>query len=180
MMPPAAQAVIHVDSHEHGPPPMRVRPLRPDDGPALEKLARLCDPEDLRLRFFHVVGEGHRILLERLTRLEPSREEAHVAFDPGGGIPIGVVRLHGEPDGETAEFALLVRSDHKGHGVGRALMELIIGKAMARGLASIWGPILPENSRMLALVRHLGFTTRSTPEGVVEARLDLRAGAQSE
>lgn len=161
-------------------PSMKVRPLRPDDGPALERLARSCDGEDLRLRFFHAVGEGHRALLDRLTRLDPAREEAHVAFEPRSRIPLGVVRLHGDAEDGAAEFALLVRSDSKGLGVGRALMELIISRAQARGCRTIHAPILPENSRMLALVRSLGFTMEATPEGLVEARLDLCPKPQSE
>ncbi len=85
-----------------------------------------------------------------------------------------MVRLHGDPSGEAAEFALLVRSDSKGLGVGRALMELIVARAIDRGYAALHASILPENNRMLALVRGLGFTTEATVEGVVEARLALR------
>ncbi len=78
---------------------MRVRPLRPDDGPALERLARACDPEDLRLRFFQAIGEGQRSLLDKLTRLDPARDAAFIGFEPVGRTPLGVVRLHGDPDG---------------------------------------------------------------------------------
>ncbi len=158
---------------------MRVRPLRPDDGPALERLARACDPEDLRLRFFQAIGEGQRSLLDKLTRLDPARDAAFIGFEPAGRTPLGVVRLHGDPDGREAEFAILVRSDAHNHGIGHALMSLIIETARERGLAAIHGQILPENSRMLAFARDLGFRLSSTPEGVVVARLALDP-AQSE
>ncbi len=152
---------------------MRVRPLRPDDGPALERLARACDPEDLRLRFFQAIGEGQRSLLDKLTRLDPVRDAAFIAFAPRGKIPLGVVRLHGDPNGREAEFAILVRSDAHSHGIGHMLMAMIIDTARERGLAAIHGQILPENGRMLSLARDLGFTLAMSQEGVVVARLAL-------
>jgi acetyltransferase len=174
--PPAATPEIMQD---HIPPPMRIRPLKADDGPALERLARACDPEDLRLRFFQAIGEGHRSLLAQLTRLDPGRDLAFIAFAPGDDTPLGVVRLHGDTAGAEAEFAILVRSDAHSHGIGHALMALIVDSARTRGLAAIHGQILPENARMLSLARDLGFALASTPEGVVQARLALGAG-QSE
>ncbi len=72
-----------------------------------------------------------------------------------------------------------MRSDAHNHGIGHALMSLIIETARERGLAAIHGQILPENGRMLAFVRDLGFRLSSTPEAVVVARLALDP-AQSE
>ncbi len=176
---PAAPAPTPASIHDHEPPPMRVRPLQAGDGTALERLARACDPEDLRLRFFQAIGEGHRPLLKQLTRLDPAREVAFIAFAPDDDTPLGVVRLHGDPDGRGAEFAILVRSDAHHHGIGHALMRLIVETARKRGLAAVHGQILPENARMIALARDLGFALATTPEGVVEARLPIDP-AQSE
>ncbi len=173
MTPPATPADLPSTLHGHVLPPMRVRPLGPGDGPALERLARACDPEDLRLRFFQAIGEGHRSLLDKLTRLDPARDAAYIAFEPRSRTPLGVVRLHGDPGGREAEFAILVRSDAHNHGIGHALMSLIIETARKRGLSAIHGEILPENGRMLSFARDLGFRLASTPEGVVVARLNL-------
>lgn len=154
-------------------PAIRLRPLGPDDQAALERLGRSSDPEDLRLRFFHMIADADPRLLRRLTHLDPARELALIACEGESRTPIGVVRLHGDAAGETAEFAVLVRSDRQRQGLGRAMMEAIIAEARARGLKRLAGQILPENDRMLALARRLGFSLRATPEGVVEAALDL-------
>jgi acetyltransferase len=152
---------------------IRVRPLRPTDGPALVRLGERCAPEDLRLRFFHSIGWADPRLIERLTQLDPAYDAAFAAFEPGARTPLGVARLHGDRSGDAAEFAVLVRSDRKGRGHGEALMRLIIEEARRRGYRSIHGQVLTENDRMIALCRRLGFRLAATPEGVIEASLAL-------
>ncbi len=154
MTPPATPADLPSTLHGHVLPPMRVRPLRPGDGPALERLARACDPEDLRLRFFQAIGEGHRSLLDKLTRLDPARDAAFIAFEPRSRTPLGVVRLHGDPGGREAEFAILVRSDAHNHGIGHALMSLIIEDgAQARLVSDPWRDPARERSDALICSR---------------------------
>ena len=47
---------------------------------------------------------------------------------------LGVARLIGDPENENAEFAVMVRSDLKGRGVGFLLMSELIAYARKRGL----------------------------------------------
>jgi acetyltransferase len=75
-----------------------------------------------------------------------------------------VVRIHTDPNYQTAEYAILIRSDLKGHGLGWMLMELIIEYARAEGLRSIRGQVLRENATMLDMCRKLGFTVAADPE----------------
>ncbi len=77
---------------------------------------------------------------------------------------LGVVRIHADPNFETAEYAILIRSDLKGHGLGWLLMELIIEYARAEGLRSIRGQVLRENVTMLDMCRKLGFTVSADPQ----------------
>ncbi len=51
----------------------------------------------------------------------------------------------------------------QGNGVGVALMEHLIGIARERGVESIWGLVLAENTHMLALARKLGFAIFQGP-----------------
>ena len=95
---------------------------------------------------------------------------------PTGKDLLGVVRQSADPDNVRAEFAVLVRSDLKGHGTGRLLMHRLIDYSRARGLKELFGEVLSENAPMLALCRELGFTiTRAEDShGVLRATLSLQ------
>jgi len=77
---------------------------------------------------------------------------------------LGVVRLHSDADFDTAEFAILVRSDQKRHGLGWQLMQLIIAYARAQAIHTVHGQVLQENSAMLDMCRNLGFQVKADPE----------------
>ena len=141
-----------------------VRPMRPDDEPAIIRLLQNVSREDLRLRFFHSVKEFSHQFVGRLTQLDYARAMAFVALDPVSREVIGVVRLHSDSRYETAEYAILLRSELKGKGLGWALMQLLIEYARAEGLKSLFGEVLNENTTMLAMCRELGFTVASDRE----------------
>jgi acetyltransferase len=158
-----------------------VRPMRPDDEPAIVRLLQNVSPEDLRLRFFHSVKEFSHQFVGRLTQLDYARAMAFVALDPMSKEIIGVVRLHSDSRHETAEYAILLRSELKGKGLGWALMQLLIEYAEAEGLKSLYGEVLNENTTMLEMCRDLGFKVTGDPE---ERRLsavsfDLKAAANN-
>ena len=67
------------------------------------------------------------------------------------------MRLHTNADYDSGEYAILVRSDLKGRGLGWLLMQLLIEYARAEGIRSIEGQVLQENTTMLNMCRELGF-----------------------
>ena len=69
---------------------------------------------------------------------------------------LGVVRLHANANYDTGEYAILVRSDLKGRGLGWLLMQMIIDYARAEGIQTIEGQVLRENTTMLACARSAG------------------------
>jgi acetyltransferase len=101
--------------------------------------------------------------IARLTQLDYSRAMAFVGFEEGTSEIIGVVRIHSDSVYETGEYAILLRSDLKGRGLGWALMQLIIEYARSEGLKVIAGDVLRENTVMLAMCRDLGFEVRTDP-----------------
>lgn len=151
----------------------RLRPVRPEDAPAFVVFASQITSEDMRMRFLAPMRELPASLLARLTQVDYDREMALVLFDSADAIA-GIARLAADPDGRRAEFALIVRSDLKGHGIGRMLMDRLIAYARARGIAELFGDILAENTAMLALCRDLACTVSAPSRGVVHATLDLR------
>jgi acetyltransferase len=82
---------------------------------------------------------------------------AFIALEEGSGAMLGVVRLHANADYDNGEFAILVRSDLKGRGLGWQLMQLIIEYARAEGLRIVEGQVLNSNTTMLTMCRELGF-----------------------
>jgi acetyltransferase len=140
------------------------RPIRPDDEPLILHLLRQVSREDLRLRFFDSIKEFSHPFLVRLTQLDYARAMAFVAFDETIGDVLGVVRVHSDPAGESGEYAILLRSDLKGRGLGWVLMQMIIEYGKSKGLKRIVGQVLHENSIMLKMCRELGFEVKTNPE----------------
>jgi acetyltransferase len=99
--------------------------------------------------------------IARLTQLDYARAMAFVAFDENNNELVGVVRIHSDSIYETGEYAILLRSDLKGRGLGWALMQLMIEYARSEGLKVIAGDVLRENTVMLAMCRKLGFEVKS-------------------
>lgn len=150
-----------------------VRPLRPDD----ERLypdfdARLSD-EDRRFRFFSAAHLSERQIWA-FTHFDRAEASAFAALDPADGAMLGVARLH-RLEVDAGEFAVLVRSDLKGQGLGRELMTRVLRSAAPLGIRRIVGFVLRENACMLAFARDLGFALRADPDdaAVMRAELDL-------
>ena len=149
-----------------------MRPVRPEDAEAFVRLAGRVSPSDLHMRFFSLFRNIPLPLLVRLTQIDYDREMAFVLFDKDKDVA-GVGRLVAEPDGTRAEFAVLVRTDLKAHGIGWALMTKLINYARHRGIAELFGEILVENEAMLGLAHSLGFKIYPSSQGVARATLTL-------
>jgi acetyltransferase len=150
----------------------RLRPVRPEDAPAFVAFAAQVTPEDMRMRFLAPMRELPASLLARLTQIDYDREMAFVLFDCGDAIA-GIARLAADADGRRAEFAVIVRSDLKGRGIGRLLMDRLIAYARSRGIAELFGDILAENTAMHALCHDLGCTMTPPLRGIVRVTLNL-------
>lgn len=179
-----APAEVWGAAAEPGPATLRdgstvlLRPLGRGDRDAYMELIADMDPEDVRLRFFAPMRRMPPDMAERLTDVDPEREFALAAVgrDSGGqGHIYGIGRLYADPGADEGEFAVIVRSDRKGNGLGTALMERVLAAGRVRGLVRIYGDVLHENRRMRALARALGFRATHHPSetGAVRMVLDL-------
>jgi acetyltransferase len=134
-----------------------IRRARAEDVALYREFLAAVSPEDLRLRFFGDVRELSAQEMDKLSHLDYQHEMAFIALDEDTGQMLGVVRLKDELDEKTAEFAILVRSSLKGHGVGFLLMRRVIDYAKEKGLRRVYGDVLAENRPMLQMVAELGF-----------------------
>jgi acetyltransferase len=155
-----------------------LRPVKPEDEPAFQDMFAHMSPEDIRMRFFAPKKSLSHSLAARLTQIDYDREMALILADPGfsGKSRIyGGVRISADPDGEKAEYAIMVRSDMAGKGVGPMLMQRIIDYSRQRGIKEIFGEVLRENKPMLKVCEAFNFTRKICPDdpSVVEVRLVL-------
>ena len=150
-----------------------MRPIPPEDEPLIHEFLRHVTSQDLRLRFFAPIKEFSHEFSAHLTQLDYARATAFVAFDETTNEMVGVVRIHSDSIYETGECAILLRSDLKGRGLGRALMQLITEYAKSEGLKAIGVMSFRRTRGCSKCARELGFQVRTdnAEPGVCNAKL---------
>lgn len=155
-----------------------LRPIRPEDAAQHQAFFHALDADDVRLRFFTAMRELPPAQLARLTQIDYDRAMAFIATRPlagGGAETLGVVRAVLDPANQSAEFAIIIRSDLKGKGLGYILFGKLVDYFRARGTAEIVGDALAENLGVQKLVRHFGGVVLPHQEpGMVRLQLPLK------
>jgi acetyltransferase len=158
--------------------PVLLRPIKPEDGLQHIEFFNSLDPEDVRMRMFVRMRELSHAQLARMTQIDYNREMAFIATrkcDDDTWETLGVARVIFDPDNVSAEFAIIVRSELKGKGLGWLLMNKLIQHCRDRGTLEIVGETLTYNKGLIALVREFGFKTgRSCDNDTTLLKLDLR------
>jgi acetyltransferase len=157
---------------------MLLRPVRPEDEPAfLDFFARLS-AEAVRFRFLHPIKHLPHRDAARLTQIDYDREMILVLEqrDSDAGVMLcGAVQVAADANHEAAEFAIVLRDDLTGLGLGPLMMRRMIEYARSRGIAKLHGDVLDDNRSMLRLCEVLGFRRRRDPDdpGIVKVGLVL-------
>ncbi|MGO9389826.1 bifunctional acetate--CoA ligase family protein/GNAT family N-acetyltransferase [Rhodoblastus sp.] len=155
--------------------PVQLRPVRPEDEEMYKVFFTHVLPEDIRLRFFAPVKEFTHAFIARLIQIDYARSFVCVAVEEQTGLMLGVVRLMLDADREQGEYAILLRSDLKGQGLGWKLMKYMIEFARQEGIKEVEGQVMNENGPMLSMCQALGFRIVDDPQehGVKKVILDL-------
>jgi GNAT superfamily N-acetyltransferase len=73
-----------------------------------------------------------------------------------GGEVVGVARYDRSPlDPSAAEFAIVVEDAWQGFGLGRQLLQELIGLAGRRGVRTLTASVQRDNDRVIGLIRQL-------------------------
>jgi acetyltransferase len=156
-----------------------LRPVRPEDEPAFQDLFAKLTPEQVRMRFFAQKKALSHPVAARLTQIDYDREMTLVLAQPGtpGRSAIyGSVQISADPDGERAEYAIMLISETTGLGLGPLLMRRIIDYSRQRGIKEIFGEVLRANTPMLKVCDLFGFVRKPKTDdrAVVEVSLRLQ------
>ena len=156
---------------------MQLRPIRPEDAHIEEDFVAHLSEKTKYLRFMQSVQKLSHEMLVRFTQIDYDREMAFVALTEvkGETVELGVTRYTTNPDGQSCEFALVVRDDYQHQGIGSRLLDMLIQHAQSRGLKQMMGEVLAENHGMLDLAKHHGFKAKAMLDdpGIIEVTLDL-------
>jgi len=156
---------------------LMLRPIMPEDEPALHRAFETMNAEELRLRFHAPIKVLTHMMAARFTQLDYDREMALVLTEPGipGSAPIwGVARLFTDPDREHADFAIIVHHEMTGQGLGVYMMERLIEYARSQGIRELGGDVLNDNRVMLNICKALGFRIAPKLEERGVKRVTLR------
>jgi acetyltransferase len=153
-----------------------LRPIRPEDEPLEHELLASLSEATMRARFFSIIKDISHEMLVRYCNIDYDREIAIVAEvrEKEKRKLIGIGRLIIDRDFKSGEYAVLVHDDYQGKGLGYKLVDVLIGIAEEKGLERIYGEVLTENEKMLAVCRRLGFTAEWTPDDVTRVTLKLK------
>jgi phosphinothricin acetyltransferase len=148
---------------------VELRPLRPDDWPAVAR----------------IFGEGIETGLATLETSVPEWDAWDEAHLPGSRL---VAELDGDVVGwaaltpysrraayrGVAEVSVYVAAAARGRGVGRTLLERLVESARSDRLWTLQAGIFPENEASLALHRALGFREVGVRERIAQLRGEWR------
>ncbi len=144
--------------------PVNIRPIRPEDEPAMIKFHERLSDRSVYLRYFQPLKLSQRVAHERLTRIcfiDYDREMALVVEKtcPNTGdkqiIAVGrLSKLHGLSE---AECAVLIDDEYQHQGLGTELYRRSIEVARNEKIARISSTMLVENREMRAICKRVGF-----------------------
>jgi acetyltransferase len=153
-----------------------LRPVRPEDAPLYREFLAQITKLDLYRRFFTCVRQFPETTTAHFTQIDYRREMAFVAVSADQCGPqemLAVAQVWADATLRVAEFAVLVRSDLKGQGLGRLLLRKLLDYCRMRGMQRLHGYAMVDNAAMARLGRELGFRQCARDGNIEEIALTL-------
>jgi acetyltransferase len=158
-----------------------IRPIRPEDEPAMVTFHEGLSDHSVYLRFLHPMMLSQRVRHERLSRIcftDYDREMVLVAElqDPPNGktVIVGASRvdkIHGADEGQ---FSTLISDSFQGRGLGSEMMRRSLQIARDEKLTRVTSVITEDNLTMKRVFQRLGFVMLPPDQkGHITAHLTL-------
>jgi len=155
--------------------PINLRPIRPEDEPAISKFHETLSDRSVYLRYFGPLVLSERVTHERLARVcfaDYNREIPIVAEHAGEVIAVGrLSRLH---ESTTARLTMLVSDRFQGQGIGHLMVQHLLDIGHAEKLTRVIAHILADNVPMQKLCEKYGFRINPLEKGIVKAEINLQ------
>ncbi|MGZ4277046.1 MAG: bifunctional acetate--CoA ligase family protein/GNAT family N-acetyltransferase [Solirubrobacteraceae bacterium] len=158
---------------------IRLRPLRPDDEPALRAFLDGLSQESRTFRFFSA-GTDLGAVARRVCDVDYADRYGVVAI-AGDGTTILAHGMYARDEPGRAEVAFAVADALQGEGIATTMLAHLADAARGAGIEQFVADVLPENHRMLDVFRESGFaaTVRSEPDAlIITMPTELDVGAQ--
>lgn len=170
---PPAQRVRLKDGCE-----VEIRPIEPADAQSLEEGLEALGFESRYRRFLIPKRSFSSKELAYLTNVDHHQHEALVALEPGEGRGLAVARFIKDPDDpRTAEVAIVVADEWQNRGLGRALLERLVERAVEEGVQRFSATVLALNHDIVALLRKVGPVEQlRSDSGVTDLHVELPDG----
>src|SRR6185437_11822550 len=142
--------------------PVTIRPIRPEDEPAMVHFHETLSERSVYYRYFHLMNLEQRTTHERLTRIcfiDYDREMALVAETADHEI-VGVGRMSKIHGTQEAEVAVLISDKWQGRGLGKELLSRLLVAGADEKLSRLNADILPDNRGVMRICEKLGFTLK--------------------
>ncbi|HET6547361.1 MAG TPA: GNAT family N-acetyltransferase, partial [Solirubrobacter sp.] len=156
-----------------------VRPVVPDDAPALRAFLAGLSERSRWLRFFSLGVNLDRAAERAAAGDRPEGYGLIVTTGAEERVVAHAVFEVERPD--RAEVAFAVADEMQGRGLATVLLAHLAQVAAARGVSTFTATVLPENKRMVSVFRESGFPVEvhASPDGIeLEFPTELGADAR--
>jgi len=148
----------------------KVRPIKPEDEPALRRFAEEVDTKDLWHGFFAPLRDRTHETAARLSQIDYDREMTLVAWE--GDRVAGLARSLADPDLEASECAVIIRRDLRQKGLAKQLLQALLSTIAALGIRNAV-LIFPANqTRMLNIAEDMAFAVGPMPTAALLLRAE--------
>jgi acetyl coenzyme A synthetase (ADP forming)-like protein len=152
---------------------VHIRPITPDDGPALVAFHERLSDQSVYLRFFTFHPHLTSAEVERFTNVDRVDRMALIATLRNQIVAVARYDRTVD-DREAAEVAFVVDDRHQGRGLGTLLLEHLAAYARTRGIRRFFADTLPQNLAMQGVFRNTGFDEDARfDDGVIRVRLEI-------
>jgi acetyltransferase len=158
---------------------LTVRPIRPEDEPAVVKFHQHLSELTVTRRYLQPIELWRRTAHERLTHIcfiDYDREMALVAEKKtSGGEPeiVAVSRMNKQHGTTSALTAVIIRDDYQHKGIGTELFRRQLDIARAEGLKHVLCNMLADDTAMQTICQRVGFRMTTEKDNVLQAEIDL-------